>query len=104
IASRNPQARWDAAPGERNWENSARKRFADPIFLTGVRPSFTIDPSDSVFCIGSCFARNIEDTLAKAGFKVLSLHNQSDLSVTFNKYNTFSMLNEARWALEPETY
>ena len=35
---------------------------------------------------------------------MLSLNNQSDISVTFNKYNTFSMLNEARWALEPETY
>src|ERR1700712_3706246 len=43
--------------------------FADPI----VTPGFTLRPTDVVFTIGSCFARNIEEYLRRLGMKVPTL-------------------------------
>lgn len=34
------------------------------------RPSFNLQPGDRVFTIGSCFARNVEEHVAAAGFEV----------------------------------
>lgn len=38
-----------------------------------IRPSFAIEPGQTVFTIGSCFARNVEEHLAAAGFVVPTL-------------------------------
>lgn len=43
--------------------------FASPSFT----PSFSLSPGQRVFTIGSCFARNIEEHLAVAGFEVAPL-------------------------------
>jgi len=52
-----------------------RERRAEdlyPIALPKFEPSFTITRNDRIFCLGSCFAREIEAVLSRAGFTVLS--------------------------------
>ena len=44
-----------------------------PYARVGHSPTFTIDQSDKVYAIGSCFAREIEKALSRAGLDVLSL-------------------------------
>lgn len=79
-----------------------------PVASPTSRPGFCIHRSDKIFAIGSCFARNIERALSQEGFDVLSRHpdlgaiaNDKNHEVNyFNKYNTFSMLNELGWAFD----
>ncbi|MBN2561960.1 MAG: GSCFA domain-containing protein [Phycisphaerae bacterium] len=58
-----------------------------------LTPSFHIDPTDRIFVIGSCFAREIHAALTARGF------DAADAGLG-NKYNTFSTLQSLRWALE----
>ena len=67
---------------------------------------------DKFYAIGSCFARGIEHALNGRGITVESMApefaklqpvNKEVTGLGFtNKYNTFSILNELRWALDPE--
>jgi len=57
-----------------------------------VRPSFSIRPEDRIFVIGSCFAREIDTAMTRAGFRVAG-------GALGNKYNTLSMLQAVRWML-----
>ena len=57
--SDNRYARWDSVIGEFDGE-----------VWPEVQPSFRIKPGDTVFTIGSCFARNIETHLEALGCKV----------------------------------
>lgn len=83
-----------------------------PLASPTVTPSFRIGPEDTVFAIGSCFARNVEKALEGAGKRVLSREfdlgeigaSLEDAANFFNKYSIHSVLNEVRWALERETY
>jgi hypothetical protein len=108
----------EIVPGERAWATyraNALARWptrespqrlhplADPV---ASRP-FTLRGDERVFCIGSCFARSIENALERLGFEVLSLmpdlprspnRDRSDRGM-FNKYNVATILNELRWAL-----
>ena len=43
-----------------------------PLVSPAVTPQFSISAKDSVFAIGSCFARNLEGALHAAGMNVLS--------------------------------
>ena len=90
----------------------ASQRLHRPFFTPQVMPEFRIKKSDRLFAIGSCFARGIEASLKHRGFQVESAasdFNQfalvGDKKVTAlgftNKYTTYSMLNELRWALDP---
>jgi len=89
----------------------AWRRLRHAYFVPYVRPVFKLAKGEPVFAIGSCFARGIEKVLMKRGFQVVSAaadfeHLQpSNRDVTplgfTNKYTTYSMLNELRWALEP---
>lgn len=45
-------------------------RCRDGMLLPEVTPSFAIAASESVFTIGSCFARNVEDALLRRGLTV----------------------------------
>jgi hypothetical protein len=59
LRARNPRAKWrDVAPV-----------LAGDVWPQ-VKPSFKIKPGDTVFTIGSCFARNIERHLDAAGCRV----------------------------------
>ncbi|RKT32526.1 GSCFA family protein [Roseovarius halotolerans] len=83
-----------------------------PLADPAVSPGFSIGRQDSVFAIGSCFARNIEGALHRAGMTVLS--REPDLgpigesvgkaSTFLNKYTAHSILNELKWALERDSF
>jgi len=83
-----------------------------PLASPTVTPSFRIDEGDTIFAIGSCFARNVEKALEGAGKRVLSREfdlgpigaSLEDGANFFNKYSIHSVLNEVRWALERETF
>lgn len=49
-----------------------------PIALPEHAGLFALDHSDRIFCIGSCFAREIEAVLRREGFSVLSLPSAHD--------------------------
>jgi tetratricopeptide (TPR) repeat protein len=74
-------------------------------------PSFEFMDNDAFFTMGSCFAREVEKNLVKAGLKApmteLALPKEEMISGTaneiLNKYTPFAMLNEIRWALTGET-
>lgn len=83
-----------------------------PLVSPSPQPSFTFGPRDSVFAIGSCFARNLEGALHSAGMNVLS--RQPDLGPIgetvgsagnfLNKYTAPSILNDLKWALERDSF
>ena len=83
-----------------------------PLASPSAKPSFTMKPTDSVFTIGSCFARNVETALTGIGMTVTS--NEDQLGVVgdslrfapnfFNKYSIHSIYNDLKWAFERDTY
>lgn len=83
-----------------------------PLAAPTVTPSFRIDPADTIYAIGSCFARNVEKALEGAGLRVLSREfdlgeigaSLEDAANFFNKYSIHSVLNEIRWALERDSF
>jgi hypothetical protein len=95
--------------GRGDVDNAMTRRFAGDTVLPEPYGRDALRCGGNVFAIGSCFARRIEDALMRAGAPCLS---QSDaLKVEgarlfgtgwefWNKYNTYSILSELRWALE----
>ena len=83
-----------------------------PLASPSCSPSFRIEPEDTIFAIGSCFARNVEKSLESVGKRVLSREFElgaigeglGDAANFFNKYSIQSVTNEVRWALERETF
>src|SRR6266700_1146790 len=89
----------------------AFQRLRQSWFSPRVNPKFKFSREDKFYAIGSCFARGIELSLIKHKVAVESAAPEfaklqpvnkevSGLGFT-NKYNTFSILNELRWALDP---
>ena len=83
-----------------------------PLASPSVRPSFSMKRSDTVFTVGSCFARNVESALSGNGLVVLS--REFDLGPIgeglgfagnfFNKYSIHSIINEFRWAMDRSSF
>lgn len=83
----------------------------EPVCLPVINPRFALEGKPRVFTIGSCFARNIEEYLARLGLDVPTLMfsaPQSEQPVAqarstglLNKYTIDSMLSELRYALDP---
>ena len=83
-----------------------------PLVSPAPNPSFTFSQDDTVFAIGSCFARNLEGALHAAGMNVLS--RRPDLGPIgesvgaagnfLNKYTAPSILNDLKWALERDSF
>ncbi|MGQ0483936.1 MAG: GSCFA domain-containing protein [Hyphomicrobiales bacterium] len=83
----------------------------EPVCLPVLNPRFALQGRPRVFTIGSCFARNIEEYLARLGLDVPTLMfsaPQSEQPVAqarstglLNKYTIDSMLSELRYALDP---
>jgi len=107
-----PYSRWhrkDALPEELNG-TLACQRLREPLFSPAISPGFKIEREDKIFAIGSCFARGVELALIDQKMDVLSkaaefdsfpiLNDELALGFT-NKYNTFSIYDELRWALDP---
>ena len=90
----------------------AFQRLRQACFIPHVVPKFKFRRDDKFYAIGSCFARGIENALAAQNVVVESAASEfarlqpanrrtSGLGFT-NKYNTYSILNELRWALDPD--
>jgi hypothetical protein len=94
------------------WPTRAEPQRLSPLAAPDPGELFALRGDEKVFCIGSCFAREVETTLDRLGFEVLSMqaelppsanHRIEDRRV-FNKYNVGTVLNELRWALAPERF
>ena len=102
----NPFSRWSAGDG------SAAARMAGRIVIPQGWQTFTAQPDETFFAIGSCFARNVEERLEQAGATVTScridIQNLGSGSAReggiFNKYTPVSILQELRWAAGVEDY
>ncbi|WP_234052108.1 MULTISPECIES: GSCFA domain-containing protein [unclassified Xanthobacter] len=82
------------------------ERFKEAPISIFHKPKFTIDAKSSFFCIGSCFARNIEEHLIYRERAVLSKKIVAPKSEAparpngfVNKFTTMSMVNELKWAV-----
>jgi hypothetical protein len=92
--------------------NYASQRLQQSWFSPTITPKFKLRHDDRVYAIGSCFARGLENSLiarkitvesAAPEFAKLQPVNKEVTGLGFtNKYNTFSILNELRWALDPK--
>jgi hypothetical protein len=90
----------------------AFQRLRQTWFTPEIDPKFKLRRDDKFYAIGSCFARGLEFALRKRKFAVESAApefarlqpvNKEMSGLGFiNKYNTFSILNELRWALDPD--
>jgi hypothetical protein len=90
----------------------AFQRLRQTWFTPQLDPKFKLRRDDKFYAIGSCFARGLENSLAGHKIAVESAapefaklqpanKERSGLGFT-NKYNTYSILNELHWALDPE--
>lgn len=91
------------------WPSRQSPARLEPVCLPDIAPTFSLEPGEPVFTIGSCFARHIELALRGQGYEVPAL----DFTVPseelwtgtkmvpgiLNKYTPFSMLNEVQFAL-----
>jgi hypothetical protein len=100
---------WESLAASKNarWHSNI-DRFKEFIPDIDYRPKFTLSRNDQFFCIGSCFARNVEEHLIYTRCSVLSkrimcpAHEWSGRpNGLVNKFTTHSMLNEVDWALRP---
>ena len=109
----NPAATWykDAADPDDITGRYAFQRLRQTCFTPQILPKFKLRRDDKFYAIGSCFARGLENVLAAQNIVVESAAREfaqlqpanketSGLGFT-NKYNTYSILNELRWALDP---
>ena len=109
FSSRNRYARWFSR-SEANPDH-ATPRLRAQIFRPGVNASRRIDRSDTIFTIGSCFARSVEQSLAARGYRVESLVDAKTMlgadtegAGWANRYNTCSILRELEWASGEKTF
>ena len=110
----NPAAIWHKDNADPNdlAGKYAFQRLRQTWFTPHVAPKFKLYRQDKVYAIGSCFARGIENALAARKmivesaapeFAKLEAVNTKGSGLGFtNKYNTYSILNELRWALDPD--
>jgi hypothetical protein len=87
------------------YENATGDMAANRVyreFTPKIKPKFLLGENPSIFTSGSCFAREIEHALHVLGKKVLSWSpGETSLDPgSFNRYNTFSVINDFRLAHE----
>lgn len=103
VANRkgNPFAGWGARGAANRVEPVAAPHFEAP---------FKLAPGQSIFTIGSCFARNVEAELAARGFDipVRRIFERPEFQgvelQAINNYGTPSIHNEIAWALGGKTF
>ncbi|HEV2641554.1 MAG TPA: GSCFA domain-containing protein, partial [Candidatus Elarobacter sp.] len=101
---------WSVADGDAAaYPLTANARLAAGLALARVTPKFQLRASDVFFCVGSCFARNVEEHLMYRGIRVDSRLIAFSDSATrpnafVNKFTPGSILNELRWSLAGEAY
>jgi hypothetical protein len=92
------------------WGDRAGANRVEPIAKPAFDVPFRLDLSDTIFTIGSCFARNVEKALADRGFSLpmRDVFNRPEFLKTdqtiLNNYATPCIYNEIAWAFGEETY
>jgi hypothetical protein len=108
----NPATRWHREGADPDDADGfmAFQRLGREFFKPFVQASFVVPSGAKFFMIGSCFARGLERALNNEGLAVLSLSKKFDEFTSVagtkplgasNRYNTGSVLNEFKWALDP---
>ena len=112
--TRNPARTWykDGIDPDDQTGKYAFQRLRQTWFTPEVDPKFKLRREDKFYAIGSCFARGLENSLAghkmavesaAPEFAKLQPANKEGSGLGFtNRYNTYSILNELRWALDPD--
>lgn len=87
----------------RKYPNRTDDRYSDDFLWPNVQPRFRIAPGQTVFTIGSCFARNVEEELANKGMTVPTLDFSAPQDEApgrpnrvLNQYNPATMLQAVR--------
>jgi hypothetical protein len=99
----NPYSEWP----RRDDPDNRFAHYADPAFS----PRFRLEPGQKIFTIGSCFARNIERDLQRAGFDVPTLGLTLDMPQwtgtavdALNNYVPQTIAPQIRWAFDLEQF
>lgn len=83
------------------WPARDKQNRLEPECWPEIKPTFRLSPDMKIFTIGSCFARNIEAYLVKAGYKVPVYQGSSSGSLGqnhLNKYTPPTIYQELKWA------
>ena len=115
--NKNPFSLWHKPPKH---EEKSEKIYANDrlwnnkFFTPNIRSGFQFTQESNIFTIGSCFARNLERHLLQSGLKIRSYNTDFDkyeknpasnnlAQRNFqSKFNTFSILQQLQWSLDPE--
>lgn len=106
--------------GAHAWKTAAKNKLSKypglknkerlyPLASPESKPSFEFSQDTPIFAVGSCFAANVSRSLRSASFNVIN--NKVEIpeglelegSNIFRKYTLPSIVNEVRWALDPES-
>lgn len=89
------------------WPRRGEPGRLAPIAKPAFQPSFSFEPGETIFTIGSCFARHVERELAHRGFVLPTRYlfeSDEDFGAVgldvLNNYGTPSILNELEWAFD----
>ena len=102
---------WTSAvkSGSARWHTNIA-RFSETSVMVEHEPKFSLTAQDTFFCIGSCFARNVEEYLIYSRRPVLSKRVvcpveewPNRVNGFVNKFTTNSVLNEIQWTICPPT-
>jgi len=94
----------------RRYPSKTDTRFKDGILFPVISPRFFIPDNCSIFTIGSCFARNIEEKLANRYslptmfFSVPKSEFEFRPNGLLNEYNPGTMYQRIIWALSGQTF
>ncbi|MFC6582308.1 GSCFA domain-containing protein [Sulfitobacter aestuariivivens] len=83
----------------RKYPNREDERYDDFMFFPAIEPSFSIGRDETVFTIGSCFARNVEKFLLDHNVTVPTAHFEApheeapgNPNRVLNQYNPGTMM------------
>tara|TARA_R110001583_G_scaffold177606_1_gene333201 strand:- start:2370 stop:3383 length:1014 start_codon:yes stop_codon:yes gene_type:complete len=111
IAFKNKYKRWvPAVVKEIGDKANAMARFDEDFFFVSSEPSFSINKNHKIFTVGSCFARNVEQSLIGNNVDVIgseftlandillgtvgAMNNKVNARSVLNKYSTLSICEE----------
>ena len=86
-------------------DHGGARIFGDLTTSLDFHPRFRVDRSSSIFTIGSCFARNVEEALLQEGFTVLTRSGHFPYAHGYlNRYNTPTMIQELEYAFDVRSF
>ena len=93
-----------------SWGVRDQENRVEPVTKPAFDVPFQLKPGESIFTIGSCFARHVEGELRAQGFRIpmrelFSTDAFKDLPPAIvNNFGTPSIYNEFAWAFGEETF